>query len=106
MRRDGKGLTLPPVTVTFSFARSRASLLPRLSQVHTKDLSKFSKKVIADPHALVISCEQDKREWQSLAAAPHHCKIYSVEAILQATLHQDLTRGFIEDNRIDARWEE
>jgi hypothetical protein len=35
----------------------------------------------------------DRREWQSLAAAPHHRKIYSVEAILQATLHQDIKRG-------------
>ncbi|GAA5987761.1 hypothetical protein JCM10908_007202 [Rhodotorula pacifica] len=74
--------------------------------VHTTLLSKLKQKVIDDPRALIVSCEQDKREWQGLAAAPHHCKIYSVEAILQATLHQDIARGFIEDNRIDARWEE
>lgn len=74
--------------------------------VHTKDLSKFSKKVLEDPQALIVSCEQDRREWQSLAAAPHHRKIYSVEAILQATLHQDIKRGFTDNTRIDARWDE
>lgn len=77
-----------------------------LRQVHTKDLSKFSKKVLEDPQALIVSCEQDRREWQSLAAAPHHRKIYSVEAILQATLHQDIKRGFTDNTRIDARWNE
>lgn len=75
-------------------------------QVHTKDVSKFVKKIVNDPRALVVSCEADKREWQALAAAPHHQKVYSVEAVLQAALHQELTRGFTDGHRIDGRWAE
>ncbi|BGP32788.1 regulator of Ty1 Transposition [Rhodotorula toruloides] len=73
--------------------------------VHVKDLSKFVKKIAENPDALVISCPNDRREWEKLASAPHKKKIYSVEAALTAVLHQDLSRGFNDANRCDYQLE-
>ncbi|BGP00180.1 regulator of Ty1 Transposition [Rhodotorula toruloides] len=73
--------------------------------VHVKDLSKFVKKIAENRDALVISCPNDRREWEKLAAAPNKKKIYSVEAALTAVLHQDLSRGFNDANRCDYQLE-
>ncbi|BGP25309.1 BRCT domain protein Brc1 [Rhodotorula toruloides] len=73
--------------------------------VHVKDLSKFVKKIVDDPDALVISCPNDRREWEKLAAAPNKKKIYSVEAALTAVLHQNFSRGFNDANRCDFQLE-
>ncbi|GAA5826527.1 hypothetical protein JCM11251_002412 [Rhodosporidiobolus azoricus] len=63
--------------------------------VNLTALSKSAKKIAADEDSLVISCPNDRREWEKLAAAPLKKEIYSVEAIFVSVLHQDLQRGLI-----------
>ncbi|GAA5971064.1 hypothetical protein JCM11641_004129 [Rhodosporidiobolus odoratus] len=69
--------------------------------VHTIPLTKMTKKISDNPNALIISCADDRRQWEHLAAAPLKKKIYAVEAVFVAVLHQDLKRGFVRDHRVD-----
>jgi hypothetical protein len=72
---------------------------PLVKQVITKSLTKLHKKIGDDEDSLVISCANDRREWDKLAAAPIKKEIYAVEAVFVAVLHQDLKRGFTGANR-------
>ncbi|GAA5896329.1 hypothetical protein JCM6882_000985 [Rhodosporidiobolus microsporus] len=71
--------------------------------VNLTSVSKIAKRVADDEDSLVVSCPNDRREWEKLAAAPFKKEIYGVEAVFVAVLHQDIERGFTRANRVDAQ---
>lgn len=71
-------------------------------QVTTVKLSSVQDHIAKSDKAFVVSCPEDRKEWEQLAAKTR-VKIYSVEAVFESVVLQRLS--FTKKHRIDQQTE-